>query len=191
MNSAPRLVALLVTAVLTLTACGKDTAEEGSGGSFNDADVAFAQGMITHHQQAVEMAQIAETNAGSAEVKQLADRIEAAQQPEIETMTTWLEGWGEEVPSGGTEHSEMGHHEDDGGMGGMMDAETLKELEQSSGDRFDTLFLTSMVDHHEGAIEMARTEQTDGESPDAVSLAEKVESDQEAEIATMQELLGS
>jgi uncharacterized protein (DUF305 family) len=72
-----------------------------------------------------------------------------------------------------------------------MDAETMDELEQATGDDFDQLFLTSMIEHHEGAIEMARTEQANGENPDALELARQVEEDQLAEIEKMKDMLGS
>jgi len=186
------LTALLLAALLALTACADDTTGGGSGGSgggasseFNDADVAFAQQMIPHHKQAIEMAKLAEDRASSDEVKELAAGIEAAQDPEIEQMTAWLESWGEEVPSGGMEGMEHGD------MSGMMNEGDMKMLEDSSGAEFDRMFLEMMVEHHEGAIEMAETEVAEGENPDAVELAEKIASDQEAEIEKMNELLGS
>ena len=146
----------------------------------NDADVEFAQAMIPHHEQAVEMAQLAETRASSEDVKDLAGRIEAAQSPEIEAMTGWLAEWGEDVePMGGMDH-------DSSGM--MTDAEMM-ELEAASGADFDRQFLEMMVAHHMGAIEMAETEIADGQFTDALALAEAIKSAQEAEIAEMETLL--
>ncbi|CAI9418038.1 hypothetical protein HIDPHFAB_03170 [Nocardioides sp. T2.26MG-1] len=188
-------VALLAASGLTLTACGDDTSGDSDGQaqssdtatSFNDADVTFAQQMIPHHQQAVEMAQMADGRATSAEVKELAENIEAAQGPEIETMTNWLEEWGQEVPSGDMEHGDMGHG--GGDMAGMMDDEQMSDLEDAMGGSWDQMFLEMMIEHHEGAIEMAETEVDEGESPEAVALAEKIITDQQAEIALMQDLL--
>ena len=201
MTKTPVLAALLLAAGLTLTACGTEDTSAGSGSAsgsasaeFNDADVEFAQSMIPHHQQAVEMAQLAEDRASSPEVKQLAADIEAAQGPEIETMTAWLEEWGEEVPASGGGHGDMEGMEDmddTSDMPGMMSEDEMGDLESAEGDEWDEMFLTMMIEHHEGAIEMARTEQSEGQNPDAVALAEKIEADQTAEIETMEGLLGS
>lgn len=185
-------VALLVTAGLTLAACGEDTDSDAtnndSSSAFNDADVTFAQQMIPHHEQAVEMAQMAQGRASSEEVLSLAGDIEAAQGPEIDTLRGWLETWGEEVPASGMEHGDMGH--DSGGtMSGMMDEEQMSDLMAASGGDWDQLFLEMMTEHHEGAIEMAEVEVDQGENPDAVALAEKIISDQQAEITQMQQLL--
>lgn len=180
-------IAMLVAAPLALAGCGQDAPEAAA---HNDADVTFAQEMIPHHQQAVEMAALAEDRAGDPEVRQLAEEIEAAQAPEIETMTGWLESWGADVPEESMDHSDMGHGSSDA-MPGMMSAEDMAELEQSEGAAFDRLFLELMVEHHEGALEMARTQQAEGENPDALALAEKIEADQQAEIAEMQRLLGA
>ena len=185
------IAALLLTALLALTACGgEDATTSTSNTDFNDADVTFVTEMIPHHQQAVEMAELAADRAQSAEVRQLAEDIEAAQGPEIETMTQWLKDWGQETPSGSMDHGDMGH-EGTEEMPGMMDQAEMDQLGKSDGAAFDQMFLEMMVEHHEGAIEMARTEQENGEDPDAVALAEKIEADQNAEIATMKDLLGS
>lgn len=154
---------------------------------FNDVDVMFAQQMIPHHQQAVEMAQLAQDRADSEDVRELAAQIEQAQGPEIETMTGWLEAWGEDLPE---DMGDMGGMSTDE-MPGMMTQQEMADLAAGSGADFDQMFLTMMIAHHEGAIEMARAEQTDGENPDAVALAEKIEADQTAEIDRMRELLGS
>ena len=180
--------ALTLTAALALTACGED--EGGStGASFNDADVTFAQGMIPHHEQAVEMSEMAEEQAESAEVKELAADIAAAQGPEIDTMEGWLEEWGED--SSHSMDDMGGDHMDMGEMPGMMGDNEMESLMNADGAAWDEMFLTMMIEHHEGAIEMARTEQEDGENPDAVALAEEIETAQTAEIETMQQLLDS
>ncbi|MEQ7845742.1 DUF305 domain-containing protein [Nocardioides kribbensis] len=184
-------VALALVAALTLAGCGSDTESTASGDNggaqFNDADVTFAQQMIPHHEQAVEMATMAQERAASPEVKELADTIEAAQGPEIETLTGWLEDWGQEVSS----EDSMGGMDHSGGMSGMMTDEDMEGLGAATGAEFDQMFLEMMIEHHTGAIEMAQTEQEDGENPDAVALAEKIEADQTAEIAQMEDLLGS
>jgi uncharacterized protein (DUF305 family) len=136
------------------------------------------------------MAELAADRADSPEVRRLAADIEAAQEPEIQTMRQWLREWGQPVPSEATDHSAMGHGSTDE-MPGMMDAAEMERLTQTNGAAFDEMFLQMMIEHHEGAIEMARAEQTNGENPDAIRLAEQIEADQQAEIATMRELLGS
>ena len=178
-------VTLAVVAALALAACGSDSGSSTSSSRFNDADVTFAQSMIPHHQQAVEMAKSAQMHASSPEVKQLADKVEAAQGPEIATMTGWLNAWDEDVPSESGMDHDMGH----GSMPGMMSDDDMKALDAATGAKFDRMFLTMMIEHHSGAIEMAKTEQADGENPDAVALAKKIEADQTAEIATMRDLL--
>ena len=186
-------IALLATAGLTLTACGEDPADDATGDAtsdFNQADITFAQQMIPHHEQAIEMAEMAQGRASSDEVLELAKTIEAAQGPEIDTMQSWLETWGEEVPSGdmgGMDHGDMGS--DSGDMAGMMDEDEMNALMAASGPDWDRMFLEMMIEHHEGAIEMAEVEVDQGENPDAVALAEKIISDQQAEITQMQQLL--
>ena len=173
-----------------------DTGGEGEEASHNEADVAFAQMMIPHHEQAVEMSQLAPDRAEDEQVLELAEQIEAAQAPEIEEMTGWLEDWGEEV--GGHDMDDMDSEEgedmgdmdmDDSSMPGMMSDEEMTELEGLSGAEFDVMFLEMMTAHHEGALEMAETEIADGEFPDAIALAETIIESQEAEIEEMEGLL--
>ncbi|MFI6924347.1 DUF305 domain-containing protein [Nonomuraea spiralis] len=147
--------------------------------SFNDADVMFAQMMIPHHEQAVEMAELAPGRAGDAEIKELAAKIKAAQDPEIQTMKGWLAEWGKPAPSEG-----MGHE-----MPGIMSAEDMKKLEGAKGKSFDKLFAEQMIAHHKGAIDMARTEQASGSNPQAKELAKVIETAQQAEVAQMQGIL--
>jgi len=145
----------------------------------NAADVMFAQMMIPHHAQAVEMSDmILKKEDIPAEVTSLATRIKAAQGPEIEKMTGWLTGWNEsaQMPSG---HS----------MDGMMGADDMSKLEAAKGFEAAKLFLTQMITHHEGAVTMAKTESKDGKSSEAVQLSKDIVSNQEAEIQEMKKLL--
>lgn len=190
---------LVVAGTLTLGACGGHdmSSMSGTGGSdssspssssdatadFNDADVTFTTEMIPHHRQAVEMAELAETRAESPEVKDLAIRIMNAQDPEIETMTGWLTSWGKPVPE------DMSGMDMSGSMPGMMSKDEMASLENTSDADFDQMFLAMMVEHHQGAIEMAKSEQSSGMFPEAIALAKQIESAQTDEIATMQALL--
>ncbi len=192
-----RHIALALSALVamgTLAACGTpaqpaapttaaaSTTQQAST-EHNDADTMFAQMMIVHHQGAIEMSELAVTKAESAEVKALAERISAAQGPEIEQMTSWLTAWGEPTEAGG----HAGHEGMD--MDGMSQEEMMAQLEGLSGTEFDRAFLEGMIAHHQGAVEMSETQLADGQNPDALALAEKIIADQQAEIAAMQELL--
>ena len=157
------------------------TSEIDASADFNAADVAFAQGMIPHHEQAVEMAEAAESRAESAEVKDLAERIAAAQGPEISQMRGWLEDWDQ-----GEGDGSMG---DMGSMPGMMDDGDMGQMMDASGADFDEMFLEGMIRHHEGAVEMATDQLEDGKSSEALALATEIIAAQEAEIEEMQALL--
>lgn len=152
---------------------GQQTAE------FNEADVHFAQMMVPHHEQAVEMADLADTRAGE-EVLMLAGEIRDAQGPEIEQMEALLDGWDAEVE----------HGMDHGEMDGMLTEDQMGELETAEGDAFDTLFLEFMVLHHEGAVDMSETQLEEGADPEASDLAEEIIDAQEREIEEMNRLLG-
>ena len=188
---------LTVVAAFALTACGGGDSGEsvGDGGAnFNDADVTFAQSMIPHHEQAVEMAKMAKKHAATPEVKNLADEIESAQGPEIATLKGWLKDWGKEETSGDDSMGGMDHGSDDSGMKdmpGMMSDGDMAGLDKATGARFDQMFLTMMIEHHTGAIEMAKTEQSKGKNADAKALAEQIEAAQTTEIADMKKLLTS
>ncbi|CCQ47520.1 conserved hypothetical protein [Pseudarthrobacter siccitolerans] len=148
---------------------------------FNDADTMFAQMMIPHHTQAVAMSDIMLKKEGiPAAVTDLATKIKAAQGPEIEKMTGWLQSWGQptEMPSA---HS----------MEGMMGEDDMAKLEGAQGTEAAKLFLTQMIAHHEGAVMMAKTETTDGKNADAVQLSKDIVSSQEAEIQEMKDLLAT
>jgi uncharacterized protein (DUF305 family) len=162
-------------------------ASNAAAAAFGDADVAFAQQMIPHHQQAVSMAALADTRAADPEVKKLAGQIKAAQDPEIATMTGWLTTWGKPMPMSSTDHGmDMG-----GGtaMPGMMSGADMTKLAAATGKNFDKEFLTMMIAHHEGAITMAKDQVSTGKNADAIALAKQISTAQEAEIATMKTIL--
>ncbi len=167
----------------SLSACS----DESSAKNFNDADVSFAQDMIPHHRQATEMAALADGRSTDPAVLDLAAKIIAAQQPEIDAMSGWLTSWDEEVPSAAGEMEGMDHGSSSD-MPGMMSSEDLASLEDATGSAFDEAFLTMMIEHHEGAIEMAATEVSDGTYAHAITLAKKIQKDQAAEIALMESL---
>ncbi|MER7008313.1 DUF305 domain-containing protein [Dactylosporangium sp. NPDC000555] len=156
-----------------------------SSAAFNDADVKFAQMMIPHHQQAVEMAALARTRAADPDVKSLAAQIEAAQEPEIKTLTGWLAEWGRPAPamSGGMNH---GTHS---AMPGMMSDADMAKLEAATGKDFDRQFCTMMIAHHRGAIAMAEEELAGGANTDAKALARQIITAQQAEIDAMNKFL--
>ena len=197
------LVAATASTALVLAACGGGGHDMGSmqsdspssssspsastsapADAHNTADTAFAQEMIPHHRQAVEMAGLAATRASSAEVKDLATKIEGAQGPEIETMTGWLTAWGEPVPE------EMPGMDHSAGMPGMMSTQDMASLQAAKGSEFDTMWLQMMIQHHQGAIDMAKTELSQGSNTDAKALAQKIIDGQQSEITEMKGLLG-
>ncbi|MET8967262.1 DUF305 domain-containing protein [Streptomyces hydrogenans] len=191
---APRALALagaVTAAALLLAACGEDDPMKGMGhggttpsatvsvtGDFNDADVMFAQMMIPHHEQALEMAKLADGRAEDADVKRIVAAVEKAQDPEIQKMKAWLKGWGEPESAG------MGH-----AMAGMMSEQDMKDLAAAKGKDFDRTFAELMIAHHEGAVEMAKTEQKDGGNAEAKALAGEVVRAQTAEIAELRKIL--
>ena len=151
----------------------------------NGADVEFAQMMIVHHQGAIEMGRLAAQHGASADVRALGQRIVAAQGPEIEQMSGWLTAWGAPSPTTAT-HAGMPGME----VGGMTQSDATGDLAGRSGADFDRHFLTLMVSHHQGAINMAQTEQSSGASPAAVALAGAIITAQTDEIAQMHSMLG-
>ena len=170
------LVTLVVLPLLLLvSACGSS-----DDASHNDADIAFAQQMVPHHEQAVAMSELVPSAGGSADVAALARQIRSAQAPEISRMTSWLDDWDATGHAGGMDHMEMGD--------GMASDSDLEKLATSKGADFDRLWLTLMTAHHTGAIEMARTELSDGQDPRAKKLAQDIIDTQQQEIDTMKGL---
>lgn len=183
---------------LALTLAGCSTPPEGVGmdhtsapsppsdsaAAFNNADETFVMGMIAHHQQAIEMADLLLDKDGIDErVITLALDIKEAQGPEIETMNRWLDDWG--IVTDDSETEGMDHSDS------MMSDEDMAALETASGGDAARLFLEQMTQHHQGAIDMSQQELDNGENPDALELAQTIMDAQTAEIATMQDILAT
>ena len=204
-----RTVALAITAVAAaavLAACSSAdseapasagssmAAEQSAGGDSaqagSESDITFAQLMIPHHEQAVQMADMALQKATTPEVQQLAQQIKDAQDPEIQQMRGWLTAWGApEQMAGmdGMDHGDM----DMGGQtaAGMMTDQDMSALMDASGTDFDQMWLAMMIAHHKGAIEMAQTAKADTTNPDVTALADAIVAAQTSEIDTMEKLL--
>lgn len=150
----------------------------------NQADVMFAQMMIPHHAQAVEMSDIMLAKQDiPANVTALATRIKEAQAPEIKLMTGWLESWNQPTGMMGAT-STPGHS-----MGGMVDADGINKLKSATGTDAVRLFLEQMIGHHEGAVDMAEQEIRTGRYPATIQLSRDIVASQGAEIKEMQALL--
>lgn len=193
--------AILVASLGILAACGSDTPTETAtdtqtsteGASFNDADVSFATGMIQHHAQALEMTDLTVGRELDPEMETLVANILAAQGPEIEEMVDWLTAWDQPIPAtsrdhanahgGGMDDMDMGE-----GMPGMMTADQMTALKDATDQEFQGMWLSMMIEHHTGAIEMAQTQVDNGKSQDALDLAVSIVESQTAEITTMEQL---
>jgi uncharacterized protein (DUF305 family) len=190
------LLAALIPAALILAACSTthsagDPAHAGMGSAmtsagqdvpqsndFNAADVVFAQMMIPHHEQAVEMSQLAETRASDPQIVALAAQISSAQQPEIDKMTAWLQAAG--APNA---DDHMGH-----AMPGLLTDQQMQDLQGATGSTFDQMFAMFMIAHHEGAMEMAQ-EVVESANSDVAALAKSIISEQTAEIEELKAFL--
>ncbi|MCX5044056.1 DUF305 domain-containing protein [Aldersonia sp. NBC_00410] len=223
--------AALVAALVALTGCSNSsndetgqssasvTATTASADTHNQVDVTFAQQMIPHHEQAIEMSDVVLAKDGiDPRVTDLANQIKAAQGPEIEQLQAWLTEWGQSgmpmstpgmMPSDqnmpmSTPGMEMPGHAmpmpssstpspGAGGMGmsGMMSDQDMTALRNAQGVEASRLYLTQMITHHQGAITMAQTEIDSGQYPDAVAMARTIADTQQQEITTMQNILAS
>lgn len=169
----------------SLVGSGAPSEESVAAASHNDADVSFAQSMVPHHEEAIDMARLANERAADQRVRDLAGRIEVAQAPEIEQMQDWLRVWGAtaEGSTDGIDHGEAGSGSR------MMSEEDMSSLRAMSGVEFDRMFVEMMIAHHQGAVAMALQEIAEGESPDARAFARATKSAREGEIAEMRSLL--
>ena len=160
----------MITALL-LTGCAASTQ---SNSEYSSDDIAFAEMMIPHHEQAIEMSEIAFLNTTNPDVLKLAQEIKDAQSPEIELMMSW---------TGVKTSTHAGHM-----MDGMLSQSELSDLRKEKDKEFDRLFLEGMIKHHEGAIEMAQ-DVAASKNKDVADLSAAIISAQELEIAKMKELL--
>lgn len=174
------------TAVETTATSGSSTTEAaGQSAQHSEADVMFAQMMMPHHQQAIEMSAIILAKDGVPDdVTARADEIKAAQGPEIEQLTTWLEQWGEP-----TQPQDMDGGHDMSEMEGMLSDEELQQLSDAPGPEAAELFLNQMIAHHEGAVSMAEDEIANGIYQLAIDLAQTIIDTQQQEIDTMRQML--
>lgn len=193
MNTTKRIAlagSTLLIASLALTGCtinigGTGGMNDGmmgnnqSASDFSGTDIMFAQMMIPHHQQAVDMSTLAETHTTNPEILALAKQIKDAQAPEIEQMTSWLDSAGMGM--------DMGH---DMGMGGMLSEEQMAALENAQGTAFDKLYLEGMIAHHEGALQMTKMI-TNSNNAEAKQLAANIVTSQTAEIDKMKQMLAA
>ena len=172
-----------IVATALLAGCGGAGGDQLAG--FNGSDAMFAQMMIPHHEQAIEMSDMAlDPATGASEpVRALASRIKAEQDPEITQMKAFLTEWGQPVQADPSmDHSSM--------MGGMLTADQLSALGARRGTDFDRAWLDAMIAHHEGAVDMAEDVLDGGTNAELRALAESVISSQTAEIAEMKALVG-
>jgi uncharacterized protein (DUF305 family) len=197
-SSHTRVLAAITTlaAAIVLSSCGTAaTQNQGLSASatstdqvaaHNADDVMFAQMMIPHHQQAVEVAAMVPDRSNNPDVIALAAKIAGEQQPEIDTMKALLLQWN-------VDPNEMSHESGHAGMAmaGMVNDATMVRLDSLKGASFDMLWLQSMISHHQGAIEMAKTEIADGKSADLITLAKNIVAAQQAEIDQMKQMLGA
>ena len=199
---------ITLASALLLGACGTESgstampgmqsaapaAGAGQQAGHNPDDVAFVQQMIPHHTDAVNMAELVSSRSKNPRVIDLANRIGKGQEPEIQQMQGWLSAWNASMPGmstpampGMSDGSMPGMS--GGSMPGMMSADEMKQLEQAKGAEFDKMWLDMMIKHHQGAVDMAKTELGKGASTEAKALAQKIIDAQQGEITEMQGML--
>lgn len=183
----------------TSASAAASTSATAGAQTHNDADVSFAQGMIPHHAQAVEMSDMLLAKEGiDPSVIALAEQIKAAQAPEIEQMNGWLSEWGADASetTSPSSSSMPGHDMSGEGMpgmsgDGMMSDQDMAAMQNAQGAEAARLFLSQMMAHHNGAIMMAQQEIDAGQFPAAIELARSIVSTQQQEITTMEQMLES
>jgi uncharacterized protein (DUF305 family) len=167
------------------------------------ADVEFMQGMIMHHGQAIEMTALIPTHTENKELRSLGARISRSQDDEIRFMRRWLAARGESLsmpmPESrlGMSHSDASSHHEMHAMPlmpGMLTSEQMEALRKATGADFDRLFLTGMIQHHNGALTMVKDlfgTAGAGQDAEIFGFATEVDTGQRAEIKIMQSMLGN
>lgn len=193
------LAAVVLSFLTTLTSCGhpaggshvgraeSSAAQNAQSAAHNAADIAFARNMLPHHQQGVVLAAMVPAHTLNPDLRVTAAHIAADQQAEIQTLNLLLAQWHERPdpdPGPGAGHDTMG-------MAGMVDQNTIDQLQNLDGAAFDTLWARSMISHHQGAVTMAQAEITHGQSVDAIHTATMIVEAQQREIATMAHLISA
>ena len=182
-DDAPSAATSSATAPASQSPVASPTSTEISN-EHNDADIEFAQMMMPHHSEAISLADGVRIAGSNPAVKALAQRIRDGQAPEIEVMNAMLMAWGK-PPAGHEGHSDTME------MPGMASAADLEAFYRSSGAELDRMFVTLMIEHHEGAIEMAQTELSAGVNPQAKALARTIIVSQQLEILDLEALLAT
>ncbi|MGW0558417.1 DUF305 domain-containing protein [Streptomyces sp. NPDC002926] len=163
------------------TLSAEEAAKAAPDDTPNAADFSYAHMMITHHGQALQMTALAPERAGSTQVKRLAERISAAQKPEMAAMQGWLKN------NGGAK-GKSGHDHGRGAMPGMATPAQLAQLRAAKGTAFDELFLKLMITHHQGALTMATEVLSDGNNVLVEEMANDVIAQQTSEINRMRSM---
>jgi uncharacterized protein (DUF305 family) len=181
------LIATLLTLVVAQTSCS-DPSPAAPAAQHGAADLTFARDMIPHHQQAVTLAAMVPARTGNTDLRMTATHIGADQQAEVRTLTGLLTTWDESSDSSGSSPDQHGMTMP---MVGMVDDATMQRLRTLQDGPFDTLWVTSMIGHHRGAIAMANDEIAHGQSPDAIHVAELIVTSQQREISMMNHLISA
>ena len=147
---------------------------------FNDADVSFLTMMYPHHAQAVDMAKMVPTRSQNQQLITLAANVDKAQAPEMAQFAALLKDFGKPAPRATMDHP----------MDGVMTQDQMTQLQNAIGADFDRLWLQMMIEHHQGAVDMANAEIAKGTNPDAKALAQNIITAQQAEIQQMRGMLG-
>jgi uncharacterized protein (DUF305 family) len=178
-----RRILLALVAAIVLAACNQGGQEQSSAPATpapNDADVAFTQNMIPHHQQAIDMAKLVDARTERPELRQLANSIVTSQGQEITQLQGWLNSWGKPATPEGMGHGGME-------MPGTMSEADMNRLMDLQDTEFDLAFAEMMAAHHQGAIDMAKTELADGSLPEVKQFAQKVIDAQQKEVDQLEQ----
>lgn len=183
---------LAASLLLTAAACSSEPAETKAASAasgapaagYNDQDVIFLQMMVAHHEKGLEMVRLAADRADSKQVRTLASAVDATESEELKLMKSWLGKWSKPTTSEAATRTHL-HH----GAAPATGPKEISALKRTKGAGFEPAFLSLFMGHQGSAVEMARTEQSKGASPDAKAFAKRVVESRTAEIRQMLLLL--